>query len=140
EVIVFGGFLVIRLVVPDAEAPEAGGDEGIVGDVFDLVAGVLLADELVVGFVFVQGADEVIAVAPGVGFFTVALVAVGLGVANDVEPEAGPALAVAGGGEEVIDHFLESAIRWIGGETLDFFWGGGKSPEVEIGAADEFSF
>jgi hypothetical protein len=95
EIVVVGGFFIVGLVVPDAKAIEAGGDEGIVGDIFDFIAGQLLADKLVVGFVLIECAYDVIAIAPGVGFFAVALVAVGLGVADDVEPEAGPALAVA---------------------------------------------
>src|SRR6185295_18644592 len=54
EIVVFGGFFVVGLVVPDAQTPEAGGDEGIVGDVVDFIAGELLADELVVGLVLIQ--------------------------------------------------------------------------------------
>jgi hypothetical protein len=62
-----------------------------------LVAGELLAEELVPGLVGVEGADHVVAVAigplpPGVEL----AVAVAVGVAGHVEPMAGPALAVGG--------------------------------------------
>ena len=59
-----------------------------------LVAGELLEDEAVVRLVGVEGADDVVAVAPGVGPRFVELVAVGLGVAGEVEPVPAPALAV----------------------------------------------
>ena len=61
----------------------------VAGDVFD--------HELVEGQVGVEGADDVVAVAPGVGDVEVELVAVRLGVADQVEPVAAPALAVVRG-------------------------------------------
>src|SRR5258708_3768617 len=47
-----------------ADAIEAGGDEGVIAAVVQLIAGYLLADEAVVGLILVQGADDVIAIAP----------------------------------------------------------------------------
>ena len=59
-----------------------------------LVAGELLEDEAVERLVGVEGADDVVAIAPGVGPRFVELVAVGVGVAGEVEPVPAPALAV----------------------------------------------
>ena len=61
------------------------------------VAGDVLGEEPVVGQVGVEGADDVVAVAPGVGDLVVELVAVRLGVADQIEPVPAPALAVVRG-------------------------------------------
>ena len=103
QLVVAGLLRVGRLVVPQAEAIEAGGDDRLGRDVRQLVAGKLLADELVVRLVVVERADDVVAVPPGVWLRPVALEAVGLGVADQVEPVPRPALAVVRRGEQAID-------------------------------------
>ncbi len=55
-----------------------------------LVAGELLADEAVVGEVAIEGADDVIAVAPGVGLGVVAFVAVAFRRTGPGRASAGP--------------------------------------------------
>ena len=94
-----GGVAVVIFV--DAAAEIAGGDErlGIVGKQF--VAGELLQHEAVVGLVGVEGVDDVVAITPGVGAVVVGLVAVAVGVADEVQPVARPAFAVVRAGEEV---------------------------------------
>ena len=57
-------------------------------------AGELLKNEAVERLVVVESADDVIAVAPDVRLGSVALVAIGLGIANEVEPVPRPPLAV----------------------------------------------
>ena len=79
-----------------AGAQVAGGDQRFVVAGGDFVAGDLLADEAVVGLVRLEGMDDVVAVAPGVGALEIEFEAVGIGVANDVEPFGGPAFAVGG--------------------------------------------
>ena len=59
----------------------------------------LLAHELIVGFVPVQGVDHPVPIAPGVGEGFVLVQPVRVGVAGHVEPVASPPLAVAGRGE-----------------------------------------
>ena len=92
---------------PRGEAEEALGDDfvGLAGGLFAavFVAGDLFLDEEVIGLVGVEGADDVIAVAPGGGAFAVDGEAVGFGVADEIKPVAAPALAVAGVGEEFVD-------------------------------------
>ena len=124
-----------------AEGEEAGGGEGVfAGGLFvggEEVAGELLDEELVVGFVVVEGADDVVAVAPGVAVGDVFVHAVGVGVAGDVEPVAGPARAVLGRGEEAVDEVAEGVGGVVGEEGGDFGGGGWEAGEVEGGAADE---
>jgi hypothetical protein len=103
---VLGRFERIDFVVPGAEGVKAGGDERFVRGVGQFIAGELLGDEAVVGFVGVQGGDDVVAIAPDAGLGAVALVAARVGVADQVEPVAGPALAIAGIAEESVGEAL----------------------------------
>ena len=104
-----GGF-----IVPGAQAIEAGGDDGIGRGMLEFVAGDLLADELVEGFVGVEGLDDVIAVAPGVGLDAVALEGVGFCESDDVEPVAAPFFAVLRRGEEAVDDAFEGVGGIVG--------------------------
>ncbi len=107
----FGDFHARQL--PGAHAEEAGGDEefGVRGSAgrsahitfLHLVACDLLFDELIVGFVGVEAANDVVAVAPGVAAFVVVGEAAAVGVARNVQPVAGHAFAVVRGGEEAVD-------------------------------------
>ena len=71
------------------------------------IAGDLLLHEAIVGQVGVEGADEVVAVAPGVRIEVVVLGAVSLGVAREVHPVPRPAFAEGGGGEEAVREICE---------------------------------
>ena len=76
-----------------------------------LVAGELLEQEPIERLVGVESADHVIAIPPGERFGGVALVAVGLGIPDQVEPVPRPAFAVGGAGEQVVDHFFDRIRR-----------------------------
>ena len=108
-----------RLVVPLTQAVITRGDQAFGRYLFQFIAGQLLADELVVGLVFVQRADDVIAITPDIGFGAVALETVAFGIPYQVEPVAGPVLAVMGRGEEPINHFLVSVRRTVCEESID---------------------
>ena len=123
----------------DVGAVEAGGDELGGGGIGEEVAGELLGDEVGPGFVVVEGVDDPVAV--GIELAVVVEVeAVGVAVADGVEPVAGHVFAVAGGGEEAVD---ELGIG-VGGGVLEKGLGlgrcGGKAGEVEGDAADEAAF
>jgi hypothetical protein len=60
------------------------------------VARDLLFEELVIGFVVVEGLDDVVAVTPGIGVGDIDFFAAAFPVTSDVKPVAGPALAEAG--------------------------------------------
>ena len=106
-------------------------------DVVQLVAGQLLLDEAVVRLVLVEGVDDVIAVAPGERLFAVALVAVGLGVADHVQPEARPALAVLRPGQQAVEQGFVSTRRCVGHERLDLLRRRRQTDQVEIRPADQ---
>ena len=76
-------------------------DELVEGSVGQEIARDLLDGELIEGHVLVECIDEPVPVAPD-GAPVVLLVALRVGVAGKVEPEASPALAVVGGGQEPI--------------------------------------
>ena len=67
------------------------------------VAGELLADELIVRDIGVEGADQVVAVAPGLRNRGITFAAVGVGVADKVHPVAGEVLAEAGRSQQPVD-------------------------------------
>ncbi len=99
---------------------EAGRDDPLgVGRVGRLccqeVAGHLLAQELVVRLVGVEGVDDVVAVEVRLGDGIVGRAAVGVGVPRHVEPVPSPPLAVTGRGQESIDQPLVCVGR--GSET-----------------------
>ena len=80
------------------------GFEGIGGK---QVSGDLFAHELGVGLVPVEGVDDIVAVAPGVGEDERASAAAGFGESGDVQPVSAPTLAEVRGAEEVVDDLLE---------------------------------
>jgi hypothetical protein len=128
---------VALVVLVDAQAQVAGGDGdlGVVGR--DLVAGELLLEEAVVGLVVGERADDVVAVRPGVGAVAVLLVAVGFGVADEVQPVAAPALAVARVGEEALDLLLVGVGRRVLLERLELRRRGRQAVEVEAEPAQQ---
>jgi hypothetical protein len=60
----------------------------------DLVPRDLLKDEPIVGFVLVEGLDDIIAKSPRVLAVAVEFVPAGIGIANYIEPVPRPTLAV----------------------------------------------
>ena len=102
-----GGFIEAEIIV------DAGRFEEVAGEVFE--------EELVVGDVGVEGADDVVTILRSIGNGGIPFAAVGLGVAEPVEPVASPAFAEAAGGEEVIDDFevsLLGRILSVGGDEV----------------------
>ena len=95
-----------RLVVPEPEPVVAGGDKIVGGRIGDLVAGELLEREAIERRVIIEGPDDVIAVAPGMGLVAVALEGVRLGIAHQIEPVPPPLLTVVRRSEEPIDSAL----------------------------------
>ena len=106
------------LLVEHGITVKAGGDDVIRVVAGEQVAGQLGDGELVERHVGVERADDPVAVWPdfaGAVFF----VAIGIGVACEVEPFAGPAFAVLRRSEEAVDRgFVGSA--GIGGKGSDF--------------------
>ena len=118
------------------EPVEGGGDALVARGVFEEIAGDLPCDELVVGEIVVEGADDPVAPWPDIAV-AVGLVAEGIGVAGDVAPVGGHAFAVGWGGEELVDGDGERGGGGIGGEGGAGFVGWGEAGEGEGGAAEE---
>ena len=117
-------------------AVKAGGGDLFRSGIGKHVAGELLDGKLIESFIGVERFNDVVAVGPD-GAVAVFFVAVGIGVAGEVEPAAGPAFAVVGRFQEVIDDDGEGLGGWVGGELVGDFDGRRKADEVEVDAADE---
>ena len=104
-------FLILKFVIHGAEDEVSAADQLLVASfgrfVGEEVSGEMFADELVEGFVFVEGFDDVVPEAPGVREDHAASAAAGLGKAGHVEPMPSPSFAKVGTGEEVIDDLFE---------------------------------
>lgn len=120
-----------------AGAEEAGGDEGVGVLGVEFVAGELFADETVVALVGVEGADQVIAIAPGVGALGVEFKAIGVGVANYIEPLLRPAFAIALAGHEAVEEAFVGFGAFVFQEGGDFVGSGREAGEIKGCAADE---
>ena len=83
-----------RFVVPDSQTIKTGSRNAVARLVRQLVAGQLFEHKSIVWLVLVEGANHVVAVLPDEVLAAVAFVAVGFGVANQIEPMPGPLLAV----------------------------------------------
>ncbi len=136
------GLRITLVVLVDGVAEKCGADGDFRVLRVQLVARDLLAHELVVGFVAVEGLDDVVAVGPGIRTIGVEAVALGLGIAGEVQPVLRPALAVARGGEQLINEALVGAgafglgrgfVRLNGRSELRYFlWRGRQAVQVKI--------
>ena len=125
-----------RFIVPGAEAQKGGGDLRLGIGAFEFITRQLLGEETVERLVLPEGLDHVIPVAPGVRFRSVALVTVGFGVANDIEPVAGPTLSVRRAVEQIVDEPVVGLGRFIGQERFRFSGSRGQAGQDEVGAAE----
>ena len=132
------GLGVALVVFVDRVAQEGRGDGDLRIARIDLVAGDLLAHELVVGLVGVERLDDVVAVGPGVGTVGVQPVALAFGVAGEVEPVLGPALAVARAGEQAVDEAFVGVWAAVGHEGLHLLRRRRQAVQVEVHAAHQF--
>ena len=101
-------------VVPRPRRDESERRDAIRGARIERISGDLLFDEATVRFVVVEGTDDVVSVRPGIHARLVFVIAVCLAVMHEVQPVARPALAVARGGEELIDELLVAFIGQVG--------------------------
>ena len=116
-----------RLVAVLDHPEVRGADRGLVQPLLRIgarggqqVARDMLPDEAVVGHVGVEGANQIVAVAPGLRDGRVAFAAMRVGVADEVHPVAGEVLAVAGRGQQAVDDLGEGLGRGVGLERSDF--------------------
>ena len=125
-----------------AEGQEAGRDQalmafGIAGRVGQQVAGDLLADELVVGLVDVEGVNHVVAIAIGVDVRQVFILPVGIGIAGHVEPMPAPPLAILRSGQQSIHQSRESVGGVVGEKGIDLGRRRRQAEQVKLRTAQQ---
>src|SRR5262249_21694919 len=98
-----------RLIVPRTQPVIAERDERLSRGVWQLVPGKLLENETVERPVLIERPDHVVAVSPSVRLGGVALVAIGLGVADQVQPVPSPAFTIGRAREQLIYELFKSA-------------------------------
>ena len=111
-------------------AVEGGGENLIHARIGQHVAGNLLQGEAVEGHVAVDRLDDPIAELPD-GSRLILGVAVGIGVASQVEPDLGPAFAISGLGKDLIDVFLISVRALVGDEAFGGFQRRRQAGQIE---------
>ena len=124
------------LAVEHIIAVKTAGDFLVARGAGQKIAGELFDGELIEGHVRVQRIHHPIAPRPH-RTLGVALEAVSIGVAREIEPVPSPAFAVAGRGEEALDKLFIGVGRAVGDKRSDFYGRGRQAVEVEAHAADE---
>src|SRR5262249_32766121 len=119
--------ILLTVTHPGTDPVVSRGSQAVLVPVFEFVPGQLLKDEPGVGFVLIEGPDDVVPVPPGVGDVIVMLIAGAVRVAHHIEPEPAPSLPVMRGGEQALDQILIGAGRWIAREGVYFFRAGQQS-------------
>ncbi len=100
------------------------------------IARELLDGEAVVRHVAIEGVDDPVAPAPHVAR-AIGLVAVTVAIAGGFHPAVSHALAIAGRGEQPVDHGFVRAGRLVREKGVDFGGRGRKTGEIERDAADQ---
>ncbi len=108
-----------RFILPDPQPIIPGGNLAIGGHRVQFIPGKLLGRKTVERLVTVEGPDHIITVSPDMRLRPVTFVAVGLGVANQVEPVAAPLLSVVRGLEQAVHNFCERSWGIVGQERID---------------------
>ena len=126
------------------EAPMSRADSGLVDALLLVDPGLgeqvprhVLARELVIRHVLVEGADQVVAVLKGVRDRRVTLRAVRVRIAHEVHPVPRPALAIARRGEEPVDDALEGALPLVQKEGCELLCRRREARERVAEATDE---
>ena len=101
------------------------------------VPGDLLEAELVERHVLIEGIDDPLTITPGMRSYAIALVAVTVGVACQIQPVKGPSLPVMRRGEEPVNHTFVSIRTLIAQVTADLVRRRGQADQVQADPSDE---
>ena len=124
------------LLIDHRVAMEAGGDD-VVGRVAgEEIASDLAAREGVEGHVVVESPDHPVAIGPDPPL-AVLLIAVGVGIAGQVEPPPRPALAIPRAGKQSIDELFISLGAVVGDEGVELGWRRRQADQIEVDAPAE---
>src|SRR5262249_4522869 len=125
------------LLVGQRVAVKAGGDLLLQSGLRQQVASQLLDDELVIGQVAVESADQPVAPAPGERTAGVLLVAIAVGVARDIEPVPRPPLAVMRRRKETVNKSLVGVGAPVAEEGIDLGRCRRQAGQVEAETANQ---
>ena len=95
------------------------------------ISGDVFPGKLIVRDILIEGANQVIAIAPGVGLVVVELMAIGFCVADQIHPVASPALAVMGRGQQPVDDTSEGIWAVVVEKRPDFLRLGRQTCQVK---------
>ena len=119
------------------EPPEAGGNAGFIPSgsglqsrTFQQITSDLFYHEIVVGKIFIERPDQVVAVDMGVTDRVIRFVAVGFGETCQIEPVSGPSFAKAWRREQPVNDFQVGLFRGIGDKIGDLFSCGGQPSQI----------
>ena len=92
-------------------------------------------DEAVVGKILIEGANDVVAIAPGFILIEIEFMSVGFRESDEVQPVPGPTLAVVRRCEQPVHHLLERAGEVSLRKASNLIGSGRKSGEIEARAS-----
>ena len=118
---------------------KSGSDDAVMGNRLDQVAGHLLAGELKVGSVFVEGPDHVVAVRPYVLAQPVPLESLALGIPDQIQPVAAPTLSIAGRSKEPVHEVFVCTGLLIADECGYLLGGWRQSEQIKRESPDQCS-
>ena len=124
-------------LVPRAGRDEAERHRGLRIARKQHVTGDLFLHKAGVGFVDVEGGDQVIAIGPGIGPDAVLVVPVGFGEVRRVHPMSRPALAVPRRGQQPVHNPLVGDRRVVRQERAHFLRRRRQADEVEVNPAQQ---
>ncbi len=133
--------LVIQEPASERQEPECSQRALIIAE-GQAVGGNLLDDELVVGQIVVERANDVIAVSIGIGIAPLFLenISLGVGIACDVEPISGPSLAVVRRIQQSFHDPGKGLRRLIGQKVANFVGGRRQANQIEGRPANQRPF
>ena len=131
-----GLFLVDGFVIPQAKSIVSGGNDIVRYGRIEFVTGKLLHYKLIIRLVVVEGSDDIIAIAPHKRFRVIPFIAVGFGIANDIQPMPTPLFAVMFRSQQPINQITISIRRLVFNKCLHVNGRRRQPREVVVGSAN----
>ena len=123
--------------IPWPGCDEPGGDHTIWRGRPEDIARNLFLHKLCVGFILIEGPDDIVTVGPGIQAELVLVVSMGLAEVDHIEPMTCPTFAITRRVQELLHQFLVGIGIWIVDEFFDLIGCGGKPDNIEIKPSDE---
>ena len=108
-----------------------------------LVGGNLLNEKLVVGQVFIESTDDIIAIGVRIGkapFLIAGQITFGVGITRDIEPVPSPTFAVLRRRQQAINHAGECFRCLVGDECFHLLRRGRQTGQIERGPPNQAAF